>query len=195
MTEAKKREEALQQQVTEARHLAELADRRAEENSAYMRRNNLRIFGLAECSAESPQQCEDKVLALFRNQLKVNVSRDDIEAVHRVGQRRPEPSSSSSGSSDFKPRGIIVRFISRRVRDNVLYSRKKLKGSRLVLVEDLSPRMYSLMSTVRSDTEVCVQAWSRNGQVMMKTHSGEKVHVQSVAHLRQPDQRAKWAKR
>ena len=195
VTEAKQREEDLRQQLREVRHLAEVADRQADQTSCYVKRNNMRIYGVPESSTESPQQCEDKVLALFRTQLKLEVSRDDIEAVHRVGQRRPPSAGSTTSPGDGqKPRGIIIRFVSRRVRDKVLYSRKGLKGSGIIFVEDLSPRSYALLTTVKSDS-VCAQAWSRNGQIIMKTHSGEKVPIQSIAHLRQHERRAIWSQK
>lgn len=192
--DAKRREDQMKDQLAEARHLAELADQRSEELSCYIRRNNMRIYGIKEPDdgpPETQQQCEEKVLSLINKKLKLNVRSEDIEAVHRLGQRR----SSNPSSSTSKKRGIIVRFISRRVRDAVLYARRDLKGTNIVFVEDLTPRAYSLLTSVKSDTAVCQQAWSKNGNILMKTVSGKIVTVRSKADLQQTDQRRAWSKK
>ncbi|KAL8601253.1 hypothetical protein ACOMHN_003197 [Nucella lapillus] len=64
--EMREREERTMEQLREARHLAEVADGRAEELSAYLRRNNLRVYGIPENEGDTPettQQLEDKVLS------------------------------------------------------------------------------------------------------------------------------------
>ena len=38
-----------------------------------------------------------------------------------------------------------MRFVSRRIRDLVILSRKKLRGTGIVIVEDLSVRRYALL--------------------------------------------------
>ncbi|KAL8579900.1 hypothetical protein ACOMHN_039687 [Nucella lapillus] len=96
--EMREREERTMEQLREARHLAEVADGRAEELSAYLRRNNLRVYGIPENEGDTPettQQLEDQVLSLLNNKMKQKVSREDIEAVHRVGQRRPTAASAN----------------------------------------------------------------------------------------------------
>ena len=195
MSEAKRREEALRDQLLEARHLAETADHRVEELSAYVRRNNLRIYGLPETDGgkttggtaskpETSQQCEDKVVKMLNDKLKVVVNRKDIEACHRVGVKHKD--------SQTGQRGVIVRFLSRKVRDAVLLARRNLKGTRTVIVEDLTPRAYSLLQQVKDDKDVCVQAWSKNGAVIMKTHSGKIETVRSLAFLKDDTKRPGW---
>ena len=187
--EAKQREETLRDQLSEVRHLADVADRRAEEVSAYVRRNNLRIYGVKEEQGETAQQCEEKALSLITNKLKVMVKPEDIEAVHRVGAREQRPGGASSGARNTG-RAIIMRFVSRRIRDAVLYARKKLKGSGTVIVEDLTPRAYSLLCSVKSDTSVCQQAWTKYGTVWMKMTNGRIVSVRSLADFRQHSSQA-----
>ena len=193
VAEAKQREEALTTQVQEARQLAETADRRVEDLSAYVRRNNLRIYGIPENNGkkttggastepESQQQCEEKVAKLVNDKLQLGVSRKDIEACHRVGTSRRTDGQ----------RCVIVRFVSRKIRDAVLAARRNLKGSRTVIVEDLTPRAYSLLCQVKDDKDVCAQAWSKNGSVVMKTHSGHIETVRSLAFLKDDSKRAGW---
>lgn len=190
--EAKEREDSLKSKIEETRFTADLADRRCEELSCYIRRNNLRIFGVDEATGrdreETPDECERKVLTLIREKLQVKISSSDIEAVHRLGAKRAARSSQTSpGAStqqqQSRPRGIIIRFVNRRVRDNVLYARRKLKGTRTLIAEDLTPRAYSLLCKVRENTAVCKQSWTKNGKVFMKTLHDRIVTVQSLADL------------
>ena len=135
--EAKEREEKLQSKIEEIKCTADLADRRSEELACYIRRNNLRIFGVEEATGrdgreETPEACERKVLQIFNKKLKVKVDPADIEAVHRLGGRKTEPrhAGASTQQQQRQPRGIIVRFVNRRLRDSVLYARRELRGTR-----------------------------------------------------------------
>ena len=82
---------------------------------------------------ETQAQCEEKLLTLFRDKLWLNIKKDDIVAVHQLGRRHQKDSL----------RGIIVRLVSRRFWDLVILSCKKLRGTGIVIVEDLSPRRYA----------------------------------------------------
>ena len=187
--EAKEREDKLHSKLEEVKRTADLADSRSEELACYVRRNNIRIFGVDETTGrdgrdETPAECEKKVLQLFREKLKVKVELADIEAVHRLGGKKPASRPGpSTQQQQRQPRGIIVRFVSRRVRDSVLYARRELRGTRKLIVEDLTPRAYSLLCKVRDDTAVCQQAWTKRGIVQMKTVNGRIVTVQSLRDL------------
>ena len=93
------------------------------------------------------EECEKKILSIIRDKLTVDVRREDIEAVHRLGRKQEKDT----------PREIIVRFVSRRVRDSVIRARRNLSMSGIVIVED--PHAYSLLWTVKDDTLVCKEAW------------------------------------
>lgn len=188
--EGKKRERELKDQVTEVKYVACLAERRTNDLDQYIRRNNLRIYGISEAGEkvgndewESSEACERKVLQMFRSQLNLDIQEEGIEAAHRLGRRRTDSNT---------PRGIIVRFISRKVRDNVLYNRRKLKKTRTVIVEDLTPSNYQLLCKVKDDP-ICSQSWSKNGRITMKTNSGRVVEVRSVSELSEATRRAFWA--
>ena len=144
---ANKREQELKEQITEVRYVANLAERRTNDLDQYIRRNNIRIFGIPEVGereeddeGESSKACERKVLELelFRSKLGLDIQ-EDIEAAHRLGKKRPDVNTQ---------RGVIVRFVSRKTRDEVLFNRRKLKKTRTVIVEDLTPSHYTSL-TVR----------------------------------------------
>lgn len=183
VAQMKNREEQLLTKLSEVKHTAELADRRCEDLSAYVRRNNIRIFGVSEDNPdreETTADCEKKVLGILKEKLKVNVTSSDIEALHRVGAKRANKGNVDGAS---KPRGIIVRFVSRRVRDSVLYARRNLRGTKMLIAEDLTPRTYALLCRTRDEKAVCDIAWTKNGKVWMKTQSGRIVPVESAADL------------
>ena len=96
--EARKREEALKSELLEVRFTAGLADQRSEELSSYIRRNNSRVYGVTEDNnngsrggeeaEETPEEYEKKILSIIRDKLTVDVRREDIEAVHRLGRKQ-----------------------------------------------------------------------------------------------------------
>ena len=81
--EARKREEALKSESAEVRFTAALADQSSEELSSYIRRNNLRIYGVTEGdnngsrggeeTSETSEECEKKIPSIIRDRLKVDV--------------------------------------------------------------------------------------------------------------------------
>ena len=77
-------------------------------NEQYSRRNNIRILGLPE---EKGEKCLLTVFPWIRDTLHCDIKAEDIEAVHRL-----------NGGS---PRQIIVRFVSRQVRDKVIANRPR----------------------------------------------------------------------
>ena len=171
----KKRERELREKVTEAQYATALAVNHSNEANQYNRRNNLRIYGLSEKTGdEDEEELETRVLELFQSMGVKDIRSEDVEAVHRL--RRPKAAKSDS------PRGVIVRFISRKHRDRVIKNRKQLKGSKTVIVEDLTDMNYQLLQKVK-DSDQCKQAWTAYGKVYMKTHKDRIIHVASMAKL------------
>ena len=126
----------LEAQLTlQTNRVAELENKLLEQMSdleQYQRRNNVRIFGIAE---QENENCDQSVLNVLRNQLKLqDFDINDIGRCHRVGVKRP-------GSR----RPIIVQFSTYRRREVVIRNRKLLKGTNVVIREDLTSRRLSLM--------------------------------------------------
>ena len=51
------------------------------------------------------------------------------------------------------------------------------------MVEDLTPRAYTLLRTARSDGTVCRQAWSKNCKVVVKTLTDRIVTIEAISDL------------
>lgn len=96
----------------------------------YSRVNNVRIFGVEETDNENV--CET-VLQLCNNKLGVKLAPSDIDVCYRL------PKGKSSVKS------IMVRFTRRTVKDQIYGAKRKLKGTKIVIREDLTKRRQNLL--------------------------------------------------
>lgn len=178
---AKETAENLQREVSEAKFQAALADRKVNDLEQYGRRNNVRVFGILEDGGETSADCERKVLKLFNVKLGLShIGSRDIEAAHRVG---PKPKRSRQEQQQQqqladRPRAIIVRFLSRKVTEEVLHVKRKLKNTGFGIAEDLTKDNYQLLQKCREhpNTEA---AWTKHGTVCVETKDGRFVRVKT----------------
>ena len=131
----------------------------------YSRRNSIRIFGLPEESNESHYECQCKVLNLVNDRLQVSMNENDIDAIHRTGTNR-----------DGRPRGIIIKFVRRTLKEKVMSFNKMLKGSGIVITEDLTKSNLALFHAVKDNSNV-LHAWTVNGKVFAIKDDGSKLEV------------------
>ena len=127
----------------------------------YGRRTNIRIFNLKENKGESSEMCRKKCCELF-TEIGVATKEADLEAAHRVGRE-----------TDGRNRPIIVRFLDRRQRDRVLDNRRKLKGKRVAISEDLTAANYSLERAAYKHSATAA-TWTSKGKVFAKLKNGIK---------------------
>ena len=121
----------------------------------YSRRENIRIHRVEEDQGETGETTEKKALAVLRA-TGVTVDDQDIAACHRVGKPRGGP------------KAIIVRFVSRRKRTQIMKNKKKLKEQsgmkRTFINDDLTTLRSRLYGYVRALP--CVdKAWTVDGKV------------------------------
>ncbi|KAK8786282.1 hypothetical protein V5799_023942 [Amblyomma americanum] len=90
-----------------------------------MRRNNLLFFGLDDSDKESWTESEEKVIALCKEKLDLNLEPSAIERAHRIGQFSTE-----------KKRPIIVKMNHYKAKESVLACGRKLKETPYVIRED-----------------------------------------------------------
>lgn len=108
--------------------------------------------------------CRDVVASLLSERLKVKVERFDLAAAHRLPAR------------DNRVRPIIVRFTDSDMKQRVMKQRKALKGSRVVIQEDLSTAMQQLLNRVKNNQQV-VDAWAWNAKIFAKDDKGTIIKV------------------
>ena len=134
----------------------------------YSRRNCLLFHGVPE--AETDADTTDSVISLCQGKLDVNVTRELVDRSHRLGQRHVGP------SGDYKPRPIIVKFRSYETRSSVFSAKRRLKGTKFVVTENLTRRRNDLLKKVRLlDAVSC--AWTTDGRIVCLLGDGRKVTV------------------
>lgn len=141
----------------------------------YTRNNSIRIYGLDDRNKyEKVADSCSLVINMLNNKLKLNVSRSDIDIAHRLGPFREDGN-----------RPIICKFVSKALKREVIHTRKVLKGSSIVIREDLTSKNAKLLERVSSKEEV-KSAWSYEGEITVLLLNGKKIKIDLNTDLSQP---------
>ena len=118
----------------------------------YSRRENVRISGLDE-PTDRETNLETRVLGLLQS-TGTHIAAGDIAACHRTGKPK-------NGS-----RPVLVRFVSRKSKVNIMRSKKKLKGEKptIFINEDLTTLRARLLGYTKSLDNV-ERAWTMDGRI------------------------------
>ena len=117
-----------------------LTNFKLDELEQYGRRENIRIHNISE------SENEDGADVLFKvaDALEIELDERDIQRVHRIGAKKT--------SKNAKPRPVIARFVSFQKRNQFLFGKSKLKGSRYLsnafITEDLTPLRSKLLNYI-----------------------------------------------
>lgn len=121
----------------------------------YSRRESIRISGFPSVKGETAEDVEGKALKLFSD-VGAKVKKEDIAVAHRAGKE-------TEGS-----RPILVRFVSRRTRNEVMSKKKNLKDkkgcSKLYINDDLTPLRARLLGYVKR-LDFIHRAWTIDGRI------------------------------
>ena len=134
----------------------------ANHNEQYSRKSNIRIFGIPSSTDSSQENCKTIVSDLCKSKLGIHIDEGDIDGAHRVGRVR-------QGSQP-----IIVRFFARDSKKAVLANRHKLKGSKIVVYDDLTLKNSKLLNRVKNHPQI-ESAWVINGKIKAKTKGGVRI--------------------
>ena len=139
------------------------------ENEAeqYSRRNNIKIRGLTDDNKrETARETAEKVIKFLKEKNVANVELSDIDYSHRL------PSKSMT------KRDIIVRFVSRFTRDQVISNRKNLAKTGTFINEDLTKtNLHVLMCVKKKMPGTVKDDWTSNGTIWYKDFSDNKIIV------------------
>ena len=130
----------------------EAFESRTNELEQYSRRNSVRVFGVPETS---PENTDDLVLKVVSDHLHCPMTKADIDRSHRTGKPR----------SDGKPRPILLKLCSYRIKAVLIRQRRNLKGSGISIQEDLTRQNHQILLKLASNPKV-EAAWSSDGRVM-----------------------------
>ena len=153
-------------QLQEERYQSQTLIHALNSQEQYSRRNNVRIFGIADTVRnESAAASEDLALTVFNKKLGLDIRPEDVQIAHRTGRY-----------TALSTRSIIVQFVSRKAKKDVIGNRKKLRGSGVSIAEDLTPSNVRRLSAIKS-LDCVVQSWSFEGKLFAKNKNG---HVKEV---------------
>jgi len=134
----------------------------------YIRRENILIYGVEENKKDHDDR--EKVLFKIADELEIDLEDNEIQKVHRLGQKR---------RNSENPRPIIARFVSYKKRNEFLTNQRELKNiegrQHIFVCEDLIPLMYKLLKYMQkfcSDT--FTSCYTRNGNIKAKLKTSEK---------------------
>ena len=145
---------------------SKLSYERSYQNEQYQRNYNVRIYGITDEKDESNVKCEEKLLKLFKEKLKIEVKSEDIDIAHRIGKFIEEQDDETPPN----PRTIICRFVHKKTKNLVLQNRRKLKKTQtdtscIVIKEDLTKYHQQLLAKCIDRYET---AWARDGRIFIK---------------------------
>lgn len=139
----------------------------------YSRRNCLIVHGVPDTTDP-----ESAVLDIFTNKLGVSIGRETIDRCHRLG--------TSANSSTSRPRAVIVKFTTYQARQKVFSMKRQLKGTKLLITENLTRRRNELLSKAKSLPNVTA-TWTSDGRIVCLLASGRKVSITTDQDLRHLD--------
>lgn len=116
------------------------------------RKRNLRVFGLAETQTENVVSL---IIEFFSSKLGITVVPSEIERCHRVGKY-----------TENKSRGIFITFTSYQKRMEVFESKKKLKGEKQTIKEDLTKMRLQIYQEAVGEFGI-KNCWTKNGQIFV----------------------------
>jgi hypothetical protein len=149
------------------------------DNEQYSRRNNLRLRGL-----KGSDDCRRAVVEFLNHKLKYNISEADIEAAHPLLSKKStlEENSGNAGTDQTARPTVIVRFINRKHRDDIIRIRKMLKGTEFSIAEDLTSLNVQTLNRVRNHPSV-QSSWSWNGKIHAVLKNGKRISVKPFQAL------------
>ena len=123
----------------------------------------MRIHGIPE-SKNNQDDGEEIVLKIAKS-LNVDLQPCEIQRAHRLGKKTTNNIS--------KPRPIIVRFISHKKRNKILFAKSNLKKtqefSQVFITEDLTPLRSKLLQYIKKECQNdFVLGHTFNGNIRMK---------------------------
>lgn len=127
----------------------------------------LRVFRVPE----SPNENLKEILVNIFYE-KLGISSCQIDNCYRIGLLN---------QNSIKTRPIIVKFGSMSDRNNVFYNKKKLKGNKIVIAEELIKPRFELLKLAKEKFGTR-NVWSKEGSIVTKLN-GKKYYMKNVEDL------------
>ena len=134
--------ETLQREVCTLKEKVKKMENLADESDAYERRDTV-IFAGPAIPASTPQEnCAQIIQKVVKDELKINISANDFNAVHRIGPKPPNQAPDK--------RNIIVKFCRRDLKRDILKaSKSQQRPVRVFVNESLTPPRRKIFNVLR----------------------------------------------
>ena len=140
------------------------------------RANSIRIFNLGGTPTETAKQSVKIAISFLNRTLGLQLEERDIDIAHRLPH---------FNVNNRKPRAMIVKFVRRMDKFDVIENRYKLSGKKIVIKEDLTVKNSHLLNEVSQRDDV-KKAWVvPGGKVFAQMDNREKKVINVVSDLKQ----------
>jgi regulator of replication initiation timing len=128
----------------------------ANEQEQYSRKNNVRVQGVPEDEAkESSENCTKKTLQLLNAKMGLDIKDTDVGIAHRLGKFK-----------DGKNRPVIVQFVRKQTKINIMSQTKKLKDTGIYINHDLTKLNNEVLASLRlKDKKRVEKCWFYEGKI------------------------------
>ena len=137
---------------------------KANEQEQYSRLEAIRIHGIPVVANEN---CKEKVCNVFQQKLGIDIKPNDITKIHRLDQLYNRPG---------KPRPIILRFIAHYHKRACIENWRKLKGTGIVITEDLTQINYGTLNRAYKNERI-ESVSSTEGKLYAKLKHGQRIRI------------------
>ena len=140
------------------------AHQKSNDNEQYNRLEGIRVHGVEETPNEN---CKEKICNILHEKLGLDIKPSDISKIHRLDQLHRR---------EGKPRPIILRFVAHYHKRDCIVNRRKLKGTGIVISEDLTQLNYVVLN--RAYKHECIESvWSTEGKLFAKLKQGPRIRL------------------
>lgn len=174
-TSLKEKNRDLTEKINDAMYGRKVNEMKNNDLEQYTRRNSVRIYGLEDPkNKEEPDETAVKVIQTLNDKLHIRVDVRDIDIAHRMGAFRADGN-----------RPVICKFVSRMLKTRIIRERRKLKGTKIVIRDDLTLKNQKLLEETSAVSNV-KSVWSDNGKIIALLDTGRKVVVDLKTDLSKP---------
>lgn len=150
-------------------------DNRLNNLEQYSRRNSVRIYGIDDRNPkETSHETSEIVANILKSKLNVDVDIQDIDVAHRTGRFLKDGN-----------RPIICKFVTRLKKFEVIKRRRNLKGTAVVIKEDLTLINVKRINEA-SKVENVTKVWSDDGKIIALLDTDEKILIDYKTDLTKP---------
>ena len=127
-TEQRKIIEDIKSELDSLSTKIEKLEKLQDQQEQYSRRNCLLVHGIAE---EKEEITDEVTINALNEKLDQDITLRDIDRTHRIGEHK---------NTTGKTRPIIVKFVRYNIRNRAFRNKKKLKGQKISITENISKK-------------------------------------------------------